>query len=366
MTADREEYEIKQVLDELQDLEGQGTELITLYVTPDTNIATVQNQISDEYTQAENIKSDRTKSNVQDALQKTKSLLQQYSETPDNGLAIFTGVIDGDMREYVFDDLPSPIPERNYICSDSFELGPLEVVLAPDTVYGLIVLDRNEATIGTLTGDRIEVHRELESGVMGKTKAGGQSAQRFARKRERQKHEFFKRIGKVAKSEFIEMGEITIDGLLLGGTSITVDEFTNKDYLDHRLEDSLLGTYGTSYGNAQGLHELTNKAQDALSTHEALEAKQTIDSFFDALSDHTEESAAYGAEHVEKALQYGAVETLLLSEQLGPELVNSLSTTAENTGAEVVFVPDEFERGAQLADAFGGVAAILRYEVQLE
>lgn len=366
MTTDRDEYDIKRVLDELRGHEGRGTELISLYIPPDTNLSTVQQQVDNEYAQAENIKSDHTRDNVQDALSRVRSALQNYSRTPDNGLAAFAGVIDGEMVDYVFDSLPRPIPERNYICSDSFETGPLESVLTPDSVYGLIVLDRNEAAIGSLIGDRIDVHRELESGVMGKTKAGGQSAQRFARERERQKRDFFKKIGKTAKEEFIEDDACRVDGLLIGGTTITVDEFMQNDDLDHRLEDALLGTYGTSYGNEQGLRELVRKADDILSSHEMLEAKRAMDTFFDALSGGTDENATYGSDKVEQALEYGAVEMLLLSEDLEHDTVDSLSEAAQQTGAEILYIPDDFERGSQLAESFDGVAAILRYDVHLD
>lgn len=36
---------------------------------------------------------------------------------------------------------------------------------------------------------------------------------------------------------------------------------------------------------------------------------------------------------------------------------------AENTGAEIIFVSTDTDEGKQLMQAFGGIAAILRYRV---
>lgn len=365
MTRGHDEYDLKHTLDELRDFEGRGTELISLYVPPGTSLSTVREQIATEYAQAENIKSDRTQAHVQDALNRVKSLLQRYQQTPEHGLAIFAGIVDEEMVDYVFDSLPKAIPERNYICSDTFETGPLETVAAPSSSFGLIALDRNEATIGTLAGERITVHHEFESHVMGKSKAGGQSQVRFERERERQKHEFFQKVAGAAKDVFIDEDSPIIDGLLIGGTTITVDDFISNEYLDYRLDDALLGTYGLSYGNKQALEELVRKADDTLSAYEDQEAKQTMDLFFDALSDASDTHATYGPKNVKQALQYGAVDTLLLSETLSRDEVDEYREIADKRGSDITFIPNSFDRGEQLVEAFGGVAALLRYDLHI-
>jgi peptide chain release factor subunit 1 len=44
------------------------------------------------------------------------------------------------------------------------------------------------------------------------------------------------------------------------------------------------------------------------------------------------------------------------------DLVSDLSKLADESGATVKIISSEFEEGAQLYQAFGGIAAILRYK----
>jgi peptide chain release factor subunit 1 len=60
-------------------------------------------------------------------------------------------------------------------------------------------------------------------------------------------------------------------------------------------------------------------------------------------------------------LEQGAVDMLLVSEELDKGLVLDLVEMAGVTGSDVELISMEFEEGAQLKRAFGGVAAILRY-----
>ena len=43
------------------------------------------------------------------------------------------------------------------------------------------------------------------------------------------------------------------------------------------------------------------------------------------------------------------------------DMVEELSVIADQMGTEVVFISADFEEGEQLLNAFGGIAAILRY-----
>ena len=72
---------------------------------------------------------------------------------------------------------------------------------------------------------------------------------------------------------------------------------------------------------------------------------------------------AYGMAEVSKALDLGAVDILLLSEKLPEEKIDEFVGRAEQTGTKVEIVSDNFEEGNQLWVAFGGVAAILRYNL---
>ena len=48
-----------------------------------------------------------------------------------------------------------------------------------DKVLGILAIDNQEAGLGILTGDELEVINALTSGVAGKHRQGGQSAKRL-------------------------------------------------------------------------------------------------------------------------------------------------------------------------------------------
>jgi peptide subunit release factor 1 (eRF1) len=60
-----------------------------------------------------------------------------------------------------------------YWCDQVFVLDPLKDMLKDKDVYGLLVLDAREATIGILRGKKIIVRKKLESTVPSKTVKGG-------------------------------------------------------------------------------------------------------------------------------------------------------------------------------------------------
>jgi peptide chain release factor subunit 1 len=81
-------------------------------------------------------------------------------KAPENGVVIFIGSIDiGSNKTDMYSaalEPPEPITTYRYHCDSSFLLSPLEEMLAEKKTFGLIVLDRREATIGILRGKRIE------------------------------------------------------------------------------------------------------------------------------------------------------------------------------------------------------------------
>ncbi|MCU4802381.1 hypothetical protein OB920_18550 [Halobacteria archaeon HArc-gm2] len=160
------EYELRDRIDQLADYRGEGTELVTVAVPPDKSLRTIRERISREHTQAENIKSDKTRTNVQDALGRIRRHLQAYEETPPKGLVVYAGVVDGELRDDVFDDLDRPVDVSIYRCAAEFETAPVEQALTPSTVYGLVVLERGRAALGRLAGERIVDTRTIESQVM--------------------------------------------------------------------------------------------------------------------------------------------------------------------------------------------------------
>jgi peptide subunit release factor 1 (eRF1) len=70
---------------------------------------------------------------------------------------------------------------------------------------------------------------------------------------------------------------------------------------------------------------------------------------------------AYGLE-LENTLDAGAVDILLLSENLSPEEIDRLYEKAKVSNTKVEVISTDFEEGFQLWNTFKGKAALLRYK----
>ncbi len=234
-----EKYEFKKKLESLRDKRGRSTELITLYIPNDKQIFDVTNQLKDEHGQAANIKSKLTRTNVQGAIESLLSRLRYLDKVPENGIVYFTGAVDiGANKTSMESELivpPEPITVYKYHCDSAFYLEPLEDMLKDKGTFGLLVLDRREATVGLLVGKRIEAFRNLTSTVPGKQRKGGQSSHRFQQLRFIAIHEFYKRIGDAANDIFLAVEPKDLKGILIGGPSPTKEEFYAGEFLHHEL-----------------------------------------------------------------------------------------------------------------------------------
>lgn len=170
--------ELEALLEELEIHRGRHTELISVYVSAGYDVNAVQRQLEGETSTAKNIKSTSTRKNVIEALEKIIRHLKGLKQTPANGLALFAGNVSkvegqDDLRLWVIEP-PMPLKIRLYRCDKEFVLDPLREQMEVSEIFGLLVMDRKEATIGILEGKRIEVIQKMTSGVPSKVRAGGQ------------------------------------------------------------------------------------------------------------------------------------------------------------------------------------------------
>ena len=170
--------ELEEVLEQLEEHKGRHTELISVYISAGFDINSVQKQLEAEKSTAKNIKSTSTRKNVTDALDSIVRYLKGLKKNPDNGLAIFCGnvsKVEGKDDMQLWDiEPPLPLKIRLYRCDKEFVLDPLREMMEVDEIFGLLVMDRKEATIGVLEGKSIDVLQKMSSGVPSKVRAGGQ------------------------------------------------------------------------------------------------------------------------------------------------------------------------------------------------
>ncbi len=401
-------YQLKRLLNELDDIRGRNTELVSLYIPAGYDMSKISEFVTSEQSEAENIKSKHTRTNVQDALGKIGRRVKEEQQTPENGVAFFAGNVsdtEGRPDIKIWEVIPpQPIESRHYRCDKEFVLQPLKDMIVDDRVYGLIVADKSEAAIGYLQGSSIKTAYTLSSNVPGKTKAGGQSAQRFARIRKQMLKTFLNEISEKAKNAFLQKArEEKLLGIVIGGPGFVKDKLVDDDHLHQELQDRVVAVESLGHSGEGALKELVEKAQESLEDSQAVREKRFVNKFLENLKEENGKSE-YGIEPVEKALKMGAVETLLISEDLelyraeyecpnshekqvweenaeisdsinceecGEDMtleeishvVDALGEKAEEMSSELEIISSEHEEGQRLSN-MGGVAAVLRYRIR--
>ncbi len=361
--TEKQRFKLRKFVKDLETHRGRGTELVSVYVPAGYDLNKITTHISQEQGTASNIKSKQTRDNVISALEKILQHLKTLAGTPKNGLAVFAGNVaerEGQQDFQVWSiEPPIPLNQRLYRCDKEFVLEPLREMLADEDSYGLVAMDRREATVAILRGKSVVIVANAESMVPGKFKAGGQSAVRFARNRELAAKDFYQRVGGVIKDQFFELKDLK--GLIIGGPGPTKYEFVEGSFLPTELKNKVLGIKDLSYTDEFGIQELLEKSQDLLAEESVMEEKLLMGKFFERLSKNSG-TVTYGLADCRRLLELGAVDTLLLSEKVDEVTIEELIDLAEQFSSNVEIISVETREGAQLKD-MGGFAAILRYDV---
>ncbi len=411
-------FRLRKTLNSLASKEGSHTELITVYVPPGKQISDALNLLRNEYGTASNIKSNVTRKNVLDAIVKAQQKLKLFKDPGEKGIVVFTGALLAEgaapgterMESYVIVP-PEPIRIFLYRCDSRFHTEHLQEMLREKETYGILLVDANNATIATLQGKRMQIVREMHSGVTGKTKAGGQSARRYERLRDMQLNEYFTRVGTHANDIFLPID--TLKGIILGGPGPTKYDFDKGGYLNYQLKNKILDIVDTAYVEEQGVKEVMEKAPEIMHKVRYIEEKEIMQKFLYEVG-HDTGMITYGEAEVRRLLQSGAVRTLLISEDLDlvrvtikcgacnyeeqhtvkgkevsdfekdltgracsackapsftivdkKDVVDDFAELAELSNTDVEVISAETEEGQMLKNAFGGLAAILRFKMQV-
>jgi peptide chain release factor subunit 1 len=409
----RQKYDLKRQLEELHECKGKHTELISLYIPPSKQIHDVTSYLRNELSESQNIKSKTTKKNVLSAIESILSRLRTFRRLPENGLVFFVGhkSIGSDqttMVAYVIEP-PMPIQTFLYRCDSQFYLDPIKDMLSEQEIYGLILIDRRECTVGILRGNRIELLKYMTSQVPGKHGRGGQSQRRFERLTEIAAHEWFQRCGE--KISEIFQTESSIKGIFFGGPGPTKKYFVDEKYLHYEIQDKILDVFDTGYTDEFGLRELVSVASETMTDLKISKEKRVMKRFLQQITRGDDSLALYGEEQIRRALEMGAVETLLLTENLRKyritltchtcnyseqktisesvldefvppdcsacetptqmeitskiDLIDELSDLCESSGGTVYLISQNSEEGDSLYAAFNGIAGITRYPIDI-
>jgi peptide chain release factor subunit 1 len=362
---DKQKLQLEEQIEELEAVKGRHTELVTVMIPVDFNIHSVTKQLEAERSTAENIKSKATRSAVTDSIDMIIRFLKGTKATPPNGIALYAGNVSekegvSDIKLWAIEP-PKPLRIRMYRCDQRFVTEPLRDMLQTDEVYALIVIDRQETTLGLLEGKQIKVLRHLTSGVPSKVRAGGQSAQRFHRITEGLAKEFFRRTAEAAKELFFDLPRLK--GILVGGPIPTKEEFLEDGNLVTKLKEKVIAVKDIGYVDEHGLKLLVEASQSDIAEQEIIKEKKIIEEFFMTLGKYPEK-AAYGEEKTKIALERGAVNKLLLSSKLEKSKIAEFERLAIDMGSEVILISNETQEGDQFFNITKGFGAILRFQIE--
>jgi peptide chain release factor subunit 1 len=329
-------YKLRKILNNLSNITGHGTELVTLYIPSRRPIFDVIAQLRSEKETAANIKSDLTRIHVQDALSRIIEHLKLFKETPEHGLVIFCGAVStgrgfGTEKIELYSVIPPKAVQVNfYRTDDHFWTDHLKNMLNDDKIIGILALDTQEAGLGILTGDRWEIIDRMTSGVAGKHRQGGQSARRFERLRENELNEYYHRVADHAKRVFID--QFSVKGIIVGGPGPTKENFIKEEYLDYRLQNNVIETLDISYSGDEGVREIIDKINDLgiMAEYRLMEEKSIVRKFMSEV--HSNNGLAlYGILDVVKALQNGFVSMLIVTDDINFVKINSKCKSCGNT-----------------------------------
>jgi peptide chain release factor subunit 1 len=408
-----EMWKVKKLIKSLQLARGNGTSMISLIIPPGDQVSRVSKMLADEYGTASNIKSRVNRLSVLGAITSVQHRLKLYTRVPPNGLVVYCGTIvteEGKEKKVNIDFEPfKPINTSLYLCDNKFHTEALTALLADDNRFGFIVMDGNGALFGTLQGNTRDVLHKFTVDLPKKHGRGGQSALRFARLRMEKRHNYVRKVAETAVQLFISNDKPNISGMILAGSADFKTELSQSDMFDPRLQGKIIKLVDVSYGGENGFNQAIELAAESLANVKFIQEKKLINSYFDQISQDTGKYC-FGVDDTLRALEMGAVETLICWENLdiqryslknhttgelkilhltteqekdkthftdkdtGVELeleesmpfLEWLANNYKNFGATLEIITDRSQEGSQFVRGFGGIGGMLRYKVDFQ
>lgn len=312
-------WKIKKLVKSLEAARGAGTSMISLILPPKSQLSQAQNMLAQEYGTASNIKSRVNRLSVLAAITSTQQRLKLYSRIPPNGLIVYCGTIltdEGKEKKVNFDFEPfKPINTSLYLCDNKFHTEALSELLESDSKFGFIVMDGNGSLFGTLAGNTRDVIHKFTVDLPKKHGRGGQSALRFARLREEKRHNYVRKVAEFAVQHFITNDKVNVQGLVLAGSADFKTELNQSDMFDPRLAVKVIKVVDVSYGGENGFNQAIELASESLSQVKFIQEKKLIQKYFDEIALDTGKYC-FGVEDTLRGLELGAVETLIVWENL--------------------------------------------------
>ena len=262
------------------------------------------------------------------------------------GLALFVSPDDGVQHSVMM-----PSPPRTLVTFDhEATVYPLAFQLDEYEPVGVILADASGARILVVAGRLQEELDSTSATIRHLTKVGGWSQMRYQRRRGEQVKRAADEVVEAAREAFADSG---VERVVLAGRQQMLTAI--RDAMPQRLERQVVGTLAWDMDAADD--ELLASIRPMLEEAEREQEAELLDQFTAELKRGG--LAAAGLQETRRALEWGAVEVLLLAPACVGAEREELTAMAATTAADVEILPDA---GPPL-EAAGGVGALLRFPV---
>jgi peptide chain release factor subunit 1 len=404
-----EEWKVRNLIKKLASYKGNGTNMISLLMSHKCTLGHWSRLLTDEYSQASNIKSRVNKLQVLSAITSTREKLKTYSKMPENGLCIFCGTVttdDGKEKKLTFTFEPTkPMAVRMYHCDNKFHVDPLQDMVDQKNSYGFIVIDGNGCLFGTLTGNAKHIQHQFSVDLPKKHGRGGQSAVRFSRLRTEARQAFVKKASEAAKQQFIRGNKPTVTGIILAGSANFKEELKKAETFDYRLKKLVLCLVDVSYGGENGFNQAIQLCQDTLEEVKFVKEKRILTAYMSEVARDTGKYC-FGVKQTLEAFEQGAIDRFIVWDNLDIDkyhvknsetgemdhiflapwqakqddafvckktkailevvekepLIEWIAENYKSQNAILELVTDKSTAGLQFVKGFGGIGGMLRYQ----
>ena len=334
-----EMFKLKRLIQDLDQMHGLGTSMITLIINYKDQINQFSKMISEEIGKATNIKSRITRQHVTDALTSTNEKLRLYNKTTKNGLVIYCGLVQlpqGGEKMIKIDLEPfKPINTSFYRCDNIFHTNELKFLLEDNDKFGFLIMDGNGSLFGTLQGSTKTIINKFSVDLPKKHTKGGQSSNRFARLRIESRHNYLRKVAESMTSAFISNDVPNVKGLILAGSAEFKNDLQKSDLFDQRLAPIVIKVVDISYGGEMGFNQAIKLSQDALRNVKFVHEKKILGRFFEEIA---KDSGKYifGLKDTMEAMENWKIDILIIWEN-----INFVKLTLENNRGDkiVEYVP---------------------------
>jgi peptide chain release factor subunit 1 len=242
-------------------------------------------------------------------------------------------------------------PEMIFSLDNEALIFPLARELDEFEPVGVVMIDASGARVVLVAGAVEEEVDTMKANIHHLSKVGGWSQMRYQRRRAKEVKHFAKEVARDAEEIFKEEN---INRILLAGRERMMTAL--KEELSDAMLDKCIGE--VLWDLEESGDEFIKKVKPVLEQAEREQEENILGRFTGEF--RRDGLAVAGREDVKRALEYGAVDILLIDSEFDKESSEEFTHLAETTGAYMEFIPE----GSKVLKNNENVGAILRFKIK--